>query len=97
MINNSEYSNFTGTQPIPYSVSLVYLFRFPWCALLLWVCAEAGEASFSFPLLPGSAALLCFPLFGKKNPWMGKKKRKKIVPKRSGSIFCRGGLRLAGL
>jgi hypothetical protein len=25
-----------------------------------------------------------------------KKKKRKIVPKRSGPIFCRGGLRLAG-
>jgi hypothetical protein len=34
----------------------------------------------------------------KKNLLMGKKnKNKKIVPKRFGPIFCRGGLRLAGL
>jgi hypothetical protein len=37
----------------------------------------------------------------KENPFDGgeknRKKRKKIVPKRSGPIFCRGGLRLAGL
>jgi hypothetical protein len=41
------------------------------------------------------------PFLGEKNLFDGEKKekreKKKIVPKKSGPIFCRGGLRVAGL
>ena len=80
LVNDSEYSKSTIAKPI--------LSR--GCIYLVSPGAEAGEANFSFPLRPGSAALAS-PFLGEKTFGGGKKeknrKKKKIVFKRSGPIF----------
>jgi hypothetical protein len=70
---------------------------------LCYKWARRGEESKLPSLLYGPLCAAARALFfGKTNLLMGvklreKKQKKKIVPKRSGPIFCRGGLRLAGL
>jgi hypothetical protein len=74
LVNESEYSKSAGAKPI----------LSPGCIYLASPGAEAGEATFSFPLRPRSAARPHPFFFGGGK----KKKRKKFVPKRPGPIFA---------